>query len=276
MKIEITVAKKSYKYNGPKNWEETEPWQYVKIFETGKVLEEKPHALFLLPQVIFQIPTSVLQFLFDKNAMRTVGIHDEEAQNEVMGQGYALLKIAQMYANSEAPHSWKVPKIKAAFLGRNYYGPGDGLGMLTFEEFWFAEAAYERNDLDGLVAVLYRRDQYRKEGYSEEMREKTLKDLSSLPTLKKEMIMFNYQGCRLAFSRKFKHVFPTKKIEKENESEPEPKKTTKKSGGWLQVAIGMAGDSSVEFDALRKLNVIVALQMVENRLVKVKELKAKK
>ncbi|AYQ31443.1 hypothetical protein [Runella sp. SP2] len=273
MNIEIIIAKKNFKYKGPKSWEETEPWLYAKIFEVGKMLAEKPHALFALPQAIFQIPTNVLQFLFDKNAMRTVGVKDEEEQEKVMGQGYALLKIAQSFTNSEAPHSWKVPKIKAAFLGHNYYGPGDSLGMLTFEEFWFAEAAYERNDMDGLIAVLYRRDPFRKQAYSEELNQKTLNDLKSLPELTKEMIVFNYQGCRLGFSKKFKHVFPTKKIEQENDAAP--KKAPKKGGGWLQVAIGMAGDSSVEFDSLRKLNVIVALQMVENKLVKVKQLKRK-
>lgn len=273
MEIEIKVAKKSFNYSGPKNWEETEPWLYAKIFGIGKQLAEKPHALFALPQMIFQIPTNVLQFLFDRNAMRMVGVKDEEAQDEVMGQGYALLKIAQSFANSEAPFSWKVPKVKAAFLGYNYYGPGDSLGMLTFEEFWFAEAAYERNDTKALIAVLYRRDPYRKQAFSEELSEKTLKDLQALPELTKEMIVFNYQGCRLGFSKKFKHVFPKKSVEKDDEQQP--KKTKKNSGGWLQVAIGMVGDSSVEFDALRKLNVIVALQMVENKLIKVKELKRK-
>jgi hypothetical protein len=272
MKIELSVGPKKYQFSGPKNWNETEPACYEKVFEVGRKLVEKPHALFLLPQVLYRIPVEVLQFLYDRNAMRTVGVKDERAQEQVLEQGQALLQIAQLFANSDAPNLWKVEKLKASFLGRNYYGPGDELGKLTFEEFWFAESAYENNDADRLIGILYRKDPYRKQEFSDEVTEATMADLRSLPELTKEMIMFNYQGCRLGFAKRYKHVFPKKKALEEGNTE----KPKKQKGGWLKVAIGMANDSSVEFEALRKKNIFVALQMLDNRLLKVKELKAKK
>lgn len=270
MKIEITVGKKKYQFSGPKNWNETEPACYAKVFEVGQKLQEKPHALFLLPQVLYRIPVEVLQFLYDRNAMRTVGVKDEQEQEQVLMQGNALLRIAQMFTESAAPSLWKVEKLKASYIGKNFYGPGDGLAMLTFEEFWFAEAAYDDDDVDRLISILYRKDQYRKQEFSQEITDATMAALKNLPVLTKEMIMFNYQGCRLAFAKRYKYVFPKSQ---QKEDAPKPKK---QKGGWLKVAIGMAGESSVEFDALRKLNVVVALQMLDNRLLKVKQIKAKK
>jgi hypothetical protein len=271
MKITLYVGKKQYDFEGPKNWQETDPNCYEKIFEVGKFLAEKPHAVFLLPQVLFKIDSSVLQFLYDRNAMRMMGVNSEENQKTVLQQGVALLKVCELFTQSAAPSDWKVPKLKTPFLGRNYYGPGDGLTLLTFEEFWFAEAAYERGALDTLIAVLYRDDIHRKKVFRPEIVEKTEAALGKLSELKKEMIAFNYAGCRAKLASQYKNVF-LKPIQSDGGA---PKKPQKTKGSWLQIAIGMANDSAVEFDSLRHQNVLVALQMLDNKIGKVKELKAK-
>lgn len=270
MNITLYVGPKKYDFQGPKNWQETNPALYEKIFEVGKFLAKKPHAVFALPQVLFRIDPSVLQFLYDRDAMRMMGVHSEEGQFTVLQQGQALLKVCEVFTQSAAPSDWKVPKLKTPFLGRNYYGPGDGLTLLTFEEFWFAEAAYERGDIDTLIGVLYRDDAYRKKAFSTDMIDKTQSHLGRLPELKKEMIAFNYAGCRAALANKFRNVFPKLKTET-----AEPTKQAKGKGSWLQIAIGMANDSALEFDTLRRQNVLVALQMLDNKIGKVKELKAK-
>lgn len=270
MDISIIVGKKQYDYSGPKSWQEVDPNLYEKVFEVGQFLVEKPHALFALPQVLFRIDASVLQFLYDRDAMRMMGVHSEENQETVLQQGIALLKVCEMFTQSAAPSDWKVPKLKAPHLGGNYYGPGDGLTLLTFEEFWFAEAAYERGDLDALIGVLYRPDAYRKKAFTTEMIDRTQAAFAKLSPLKKEMIAFNYAGCRAAFANQFKNIFP-----KQTKETKEPKKQPKNKGSWLQIAIGMANDSAIEFDSLRHQNVLIALQMLDNKIAKVKELKAK-
>ncbi|WP_428663525.1 hypothetical protein [Runella sp.] len=270
MKITLHVGAKQYNYQGPKNWQETDPACYEKIFEVGQLLAEKPHAVFALPQALFRIDPSVLQFLYDRDAMRMMGVMSDEGQEIVLQQGQALLKVCELFTQSAAPSDWKVPKLKTPFLGKNYYGPGDGLTLLTFEEFWFAEAAYERGDIDTLIGVLYRDDAFRKKAFSTEMIDKTQSHLGRLPELKKEMIAFNYAGCRAAFANQFKIVFPQKTKETQ-----EPKKQAQGKGSWLQLAINMANDSALEFESLRKQNVLIALQMLNNKLTKIKELKAK-
>lgn len=270
MKIAIVVGRKTHEYEGPKNWQEVEPVRYEKIFEVGQFLIEKPHAVFALPQVLFRIEPSVLQFLYDRDAMRMMGVKSEEGQDIVLQQGLALLKVCELFTQSPAPSNWKVPKLKAPYKGRNYYGPGDSLTLLTFEEFWFAEAAYERGDMDSLIGVLYRDDALRKKIFTTDMIDRTQAHLGRLPELRKEMIIFNYAGCRAAFAAQFKNVFP-----KQTKPTNEPKKQPSKKGSWLQIAIGMANDSAIEFDSLRHQNVLIALQMLDNKIAKVKELKAK-
>lgn len=269
MNISIIVGKKQYDYSGPKSWQEADPNCYEKVFELGQILAQKPYAAFLLPQVLFKIDPSVLQFLYDRNAMRMMGVHSEHQQHSVIAQGVALLQLCEVFTQSAAPSDWKVPKLKAPNLGRNYYGPGDGLSLLTFEEFWFAEAAYERGDMDSLIGVLYRHDAHRKKTFSTEMIDETSKALRQIPALKKEMIQFNYMGCRAAFAMQYRNVFPKPTKEDSTQKQGKPK------GGWLQIAIGMANDSAIEFDALAKQNVLVALQMLDNKIGKVKEFKAK-
>lgn len=268
MKISIIVGPKEYQYQGPKNWQEVDSNCYEKLFEVGRLLAEKPHAVFSLPQVLFRIDQSVLQFLYDRDAMRMMGVKSEEGQEIVLQQGLALLKVCEMFTNSSAPFDWKVPKLKAPFLGKTYYGPGDSLTLLTFEEFWFAEAAYERNDFNTLTSVLYREDPHRKKAFSNELIQQTTERLGKLSELKKEMIAFNYAGCRAAFAARFKNVFPAQKATSAPKKESQPN-----NGGWLQIAIGMATESATEFEALRRQNVIVALQMLDNKIAKVKELK---
>lgn len=270
MKITLHVGPKQYDYQGPKNWQETNPALYEKIFDVGQLLIEKPHAVFALPQVLFKIDPSVLQFLYDRDAMRMMGVMSEEGQLTVLQQGQALLKVCELFTQSAAPSDWKIPKLKTPFLGKNFYGPGDGLTLLTFEEFWFAEAAYERGDMDTLIGVLYRDDAARKKVFSSEMVDKTQSHLGRLSDLKKEMIAFNYAGCRAAFAAQFRNVFP-----KQTKETKEPTKQQKSKGSWLQIAIGMANDSALEFDSLRRQNVLIALQMLDNKIGKVKELKAK-
>ena len=268
MKITIQIGQRQHKYTGPDNWQKTDAYTYKKVFEVGQFLAKKPQALFLLPQVLFNIPSSILQFLFDPNAMRMLGIKNEVEQELILHQGAALLKVCEQFSQTPPPSDWKLRRLKVPFLGKNYYGPGDGLSLLTFEEFWFAEAAYERDDIDTLIAVLYRADIHRKKRFSSEIVEKTSQVLTRVASVEKEMIKFNYMGCRLALAAQYRNVFAKSKIEN-------PKNKGQAKGGWLHIAIGMANDNATEFEALAQQNLLVALQMLDNKIGKVKEFQAK-
>ena len=78
----------------------------------------------------------------------------------------------------------------------------------------------------------------------------------------KEAIFFNYEGCRQWLAGCFPRVF---KSAGENQSE--------KQGNWLDVAIGMAGDDPLKFNALKKENIYIVLKMLDNSLGQIEKLK---
>lgn len=262
--IELTINNNLHRYTGPRCWNDLSRKQYEQLFKVGNILDKQPHALFALPEILFKIPPRMLNYLFDKAAMRSIGIEDEDYQDATIQQGNALLELCQGVARSQAPDKWFLAELKHRFT--RFYGPADGLGNLTFEEFWFTEAAYSDQDYDTLISILYCANaRHTRPAYTDRRTEQTRKALRGLSALEKQMIAFNYEGCRLAFAKIFPHVF---KVAKD---------TTKKqqsSASWLPVAVSMAEEKSVEFESLKAQNLLIALQMLEAKIIKAEAAKA--
>ncbi|WP_028665944.1 hypothetical protein [Runella zeae] len=264
--IELNINNNLHRYTGPRCWNDLSKKQYEKLFKVGNVLTDKPHSLFALPEILFKIPPTMLNYLFDKDAMSSIGIIGEDDQDATIQLGNSLLELCQNVARSQAPDKWFLDCFK--HKEATFWGPQDRLANLDFEEFWFTEAAYESGNYDELVSILYCANGKKiRAPFSEKRVIQSEKFAKSLSTLEKQMIAFNYEGCRLSFRTPFPNVFKT-------QTEAQKKKSNS-SSSWLQIAIGMAEDKSLEFESLKRQNLLVALQMLESKIVKAKELQKK-
>lgn len=263
--IELTINNNLHRYTGPRCWNDLSRKQYEQLFKVGNMLDKQPNALFALPEILFKIPPRMLNYLFDKAAMRTIGIVDENDQDATVQQGQALLELCQGVARSQAPDKWFLNEFKHHFA--RYYGPADGLSNLTFEEFWFMEAAYTDQDYNTLISILYCANaRHQRPDYTDRRTEQTRKALHSLTAIEKQMIVFNYEGCRLSFAKMFPSVFKV--------ATDTAKKQQTGASSWLPVAVSMAEEKSVEFESLKRQNLLVALQMLEAKIQKAEAAKA--
>lgn len=260
----IQINKKKLQYEGPSSWEECSPQQYVNLHRLREKAKLDAHAQFLLTRVVYDIPERYAQYFFDKAAMEILGVKDEDEQDFLTQQGIALIETCAWVWSGEMPSKWMIPIYRINVL-LEYYGPGDHLNLLTFEDFWYAELFYSQRNFTKLMTILYRVKHSQSKSrlfLNTEKINEYANRFAGMNVPYQEAIFFNYEGCRQYLALCFPHVF-----EKKTE-------TTQPAGTWLDVAVGMAGDDPNKFNAYRKENLYIVLKMLENNLVQIEKLKA--
>jgi hypothetical protein len=263
-KVSILINKKKLDYEGPSSYDECTTQQYLQLHRFRQRMRLDPHSQFILLRLIYDIPERYAQYFFDKTAMELLGVKDTDEQDELTAQGMLLLETCAWIFEGENPSNW-IAKLMHIRNGTVVYGPQDRLADLTFEDFMYAELYYSQRQFGKLMAVLYRmRHQQTKSRMvlNPEKIEHYADGFTNMPTSIQEAIYFNYEGCRRYLATCFTHVFQQSK-----------EKAQAQNGTWLDVAIGMAGDDPMKFNALKKENVYIVLKMLDNSLAQVEKLK---
>lgn len=260
--ITILINKKKLSYEGPASYDECTSVQYQQLIRLRQRLVLDAHAQFLILRLVYDIPERYVQYFFDKDAMRILGVTDEEEQDYLTAQGVALLQTCDWVFTGEMPSKWI---IKQAYIrnGSTVYGPADQLTDLTFEDFMFAELYYTQRNFGKLMAVLFRlihRPTKSRLLLNPDRIANHAEGFSNMTSWMQEAVYFNYEGCRRYLAGCFKHVF---RISSEKNTE---------AGTWLDVAIGMAGDDPRKFNDLKKENMYIVLKMLDNNLAQIEKI----
>lgn len=264
--ISILIGKKKHNYEGPSCYDECTRGQYVQLVGLRKKAQTNAAVIFMLFRVVYGLKERISQAFFSVEKMRRLNIYEEEEQDEVTEQGVALLGSCDWVFGGQAPSKWLVGHLWYRWRLVQFEGPADRLSNLTFEQFWYSELYYMRGDFLKMMAVLYwRKPVYgKKRGFDSEKIEANGRHFRQFERCGelKDAIFFNYEGCRQWLAGCFPRVF---KSAGENQSE--------KQGNWLDVAIGMAGDDPLKFNALKKENIYIVLKMLDNSLGQIEKLK---
>ncbi|WP_028521965.1 hypothetical protein [Runella limosa] len=261
--IAILIGKKKHSYEGPSSYDECTSRQFVQLVRLRQKAQTNAAVIFMLFRVVYGLKERISQTFFSLNKMRHLNILEEEEQDQVTEQGVALLQTCNWVFEGQAPSKWLIRYLSS--LPIRFEGPDDKLSNLTFEQFWYSELYYTQSNLAKMMAVLYcKRPIYgkKKEFDSDKIDQnsKHFRQFEKFSELK-DAIFFNYEGCRQWLATCFPHVF------KSGESKSE------KQGNWLDVAIGMAGDDPLKFNALKKENIYIVLKMLDNSLAQIEKLK---
>lgn len=164
------------------------------------------------------------------------------------------------------PSRWMLPRLRVGF--DQIIGPGNDLEYLTFGEFMYAQAAFDRylddNDvthLPELIAALYR---YRARpwqiaGYAQRQpfdprkHERTTRQMRSLPLAIQLGIVLNFQGCLETFPAQFPCLFSGKGSAGDG------------SYTWLDVGLSLARQTSAlgTFAQMESTNLFLVLTSLD-------------
>jgi hypothetical protein len=274
--LELSIRGELHTYTGPSNWNEVSEQQALQICRLIAILTQKQDhsSIFVLFQILFQMPLKHLQWLFDEDYIRRVEPSmPQEDIDQCIEQGKVLLEQVQWTMNS-SPSNWIMKSF--AIFPKIWYGPANMLGNSTFEEFSFAENYFAKftekhadiSNLNKLIATLYRRGdkgRFNKTGdyrlpFSPNVVSLNLPIVEKLSPEVKHLVLLNYGGVREQFANAFKNVF----------SKADSKK--KSTGSWLDVTLGLAGDNFTNYNAIKNDNVLVVLKYLDNRIAQQKEI----
>lgn len=258
--ISIIIGKKKHNYEGPSCYDECSAEQFKQLVKIREMATSNVAVIFLLFRVVYRLKERVSETFFNPRKMRKLNIVGEDEQDEVTQQGLALLQTCDWVFEGNPPEKWLIPSVQSHYF--RYVGPLDRLSDFTFEQFWYAELYYSQDNFAKMMAVLYREHPrfLKKKEFEGDKIDENAKYFARFESLK-SAIYFNYEGCRRYLAVCFPHVF------KSGEGKGE------KAGNWLDVAIGMAGDDPIKFNALKKENMYIVLKMLDNSLAQIEKLK---
>ncbi|WP_128544087.1 hypothetical protein [Larkinella soli] len=250
-------AKAPVHFQGPSEWNEVTPRQWLQWVRWQTDLEGAMAGRFLLLQLWFGLKFRTLRLLDEAQQLRLLELLDWTDRH---------------------PSRWMLPVIW--IRGRRWVGPGDQLEHLTFGEFVFAEAArtrYQaapsREDLEELAAILYRParwpwqhpgeggrsrfDRHQLEGHRGRM--------AALPAAILKGTLINYLGALEQLPRAFPHLY------KGSGSSDQT------SGSWLDVGLQMARQTTAfgSYHQLENTNLYLVLTTLDAMLKENEDLERK-
>lgn len=258
--ISIIIGKKKHNYEGPSCYDECSAEQFKQLVKIREMATNNVAVIFLLFRAVYGLKERISETFFNPRKMQKLNILGEDEQDEVTQQGIALLETCNWVFDGNPPEKWLIRSLKSPFA--RFEGPLDKLTNLTFEQFWYSELYYSQNSFAKMMAVLYQKQPRfgKKNAFDSDKIDESAKYFARFEALK-SAIYFNYEGCRRYLAVCFQHVF------KSGEGKGD------KAGNWLDVAIGMAGDDPIKFNALKKENMYIVLKMLDNSLAQIEKLK---
>ncbi|GAB4042187.1 hypothetical protein [Spirosoma litoris] len=271
--IQLTIPNKEgtgveTPYTGPSTWSELKPEQYWAICKVLLLIGEHDYLRLTLPTVIYSIPFTALQYLFNVDLLMELGLPDEQVA-DALDYGQELLKSTDWVFETIPQASWPIPGL--AIDSKTYvYGPGNALRYLTFEEFMYAEKCWSKfrakpdnAQLTKLAAVLMRQKRNKtvpegadpRQVFDPHWVERNAMRFAKLARFELWGILLAYEGARAELATHFKNVF----------QKPEPGQKTP-SASWYKIALSMAGEDVQKFEANNRANVYLVLAMLDQAI----------
>ncbi len=146
----------------------------------------------------------------------------------------------------------------------SYYGPGELLNDITFDEFMLADLKFEHylkykkeSDLDELVAVLYRKKKNvfgKKVEYDADKVDAMKEQFKDLPKEIKFAVFHYYTSCRQFLTNFFDKVFKVAQATEEKNND---------ASGWFDVKFHIAGTKFGSFQEVGKTKMFVILKHLQ-------------
>lgn len=272
------LGRKLHRFSGPSCWEELSAKQAIGLVRYLQGYMEQPALVFPLLQLIYSIKPRQARYLFDDAWLRSWGFGKGHI-HILLQYGQSLINTlewshitrpgARFLVNSFRLYdfqygTWRV-LFRRPFARRQYWAPDEAMGDATFEEFMYADRAYEARNLAQLAAVLYRPKQAgKREAFDEQTLDARTKRFAQLDPTLLELIGGQFYAVKQELQYRFGFVFPTDPLTEVSD----------KKGSWLDVMIGMAKHDATKVEPIGKLNLYLAIKVLNDQLRQAKELEA--
>jgi hypothetical protein len=280
--LELYIKGKLHRFSGPSCWSELSDQQAVSLMRLRAQVQKKPETLFVAIKLLYGMNHRQQQWLFDEQFLRRKKL-DEDSVLLTLEMGQQLLDsldwIGLDDSSASFPTSFRLYDyqfgtplvwLKRLLHKQRYAGPMAALSSCTFEEFMFADKAFREGKLALVAAILYRPVQvdtpHNPQPLDRDGIEARARLFARLDTALLERIAFAYGSTLLLLQRSFGLVFPQK-----TESDTAAKKS-KKTGNWLDVAIGMAKLDVTKVALVEKTNLYLALKVLNEQLWQAEEM----
>lgn len=288
--ISLPGYQKTWRFSGPSDFSELTDRQAVAAMRFRLLVSRKTEIIFPLLTGLYGIPARQLRWLFDVGFLRQKQCSEGQISHALQ-LGQALLDTLRWIGETEPGARFLVPQLTvysfrygtpAVLLNRRlhpqlYYPPAEGLAHSTFEEFMYAEKAYQAKQFALLAAILYRPAGPSAVGYQTldkrcaldkhelEDRKQRFADLE--PALM-ALIIAHYEACQRELQRCFPRVFP-KKLTGEGQT---GQASAKSGGNWLDVAINLAKLDVTKIQQIEQTNLYLALKVLDEQIRQADEL----
>lgn len=275
----LSIKGRLRNYAGPSCWKELTDRQSVVVMRVRTQVAQDRSCLFPLLKILYGMPFGVQRWLFDDIYLRRKGLEWDEIDT-TLRKGQLLLDSLNWIGQDDADAVFPVRFRRYSFQygspavllrqlinRRRYFGPGPGLENCTFEEFMFADLAFQKRDWAKLAAVLYRPagslPQDNREPFDRYQVEARSQQFAALDAALLERIAFGY-ACTLVRLKKFFPLIFQSPTDTQGESAGQ--KSTQKQNTWLDVAINMVKLDVTRVAEVEKQNLYLALKVLNEQI----------
>lgn len=191
-----------------------------------------------------------------------------------------LLVLDFLYDEQQYPYKDMIGSFGNSIFGDTFYGPGNGLSHLTFEEFIAAETRLElytknptehADKLDEFCGILYRETsaQYKlladkRIPFNEGLIPHYAQKIKETEPHIKDAIVLIFQGCKAQFPKLYRHLYP-ESLQK-TEKKPTGVKPKSQALTWLNMVISMAERDVTKIDDIHKSPLHRALKVLDESI----------
>ncbi len=278
----IRIKGRLHTFAGPSCWKELSDEQSIAVMRVRAQVSEDSSCLFPLLKTLYGISYAQQRWLFDERYLRRQGMNNEQI-DQTLRKGQVLLNtltwIGQDDADAVFPAQFRLYSyqygsplvlVKQLLDRRRYYGPAAGLKNCTFAEFMFADVAFQKRDWPKLAAILFRPagsdPADARQPFDRHQVEARAKRFAQLDEALLERIAFAYACSLMSLKKHFRFVF--------QESGEESTATGGKQANWLDVAISMVKLDATRVAEVEKLNLYLALKVLNEQIRQNEETKA--
>lgn len=225
----VTLAKR--RFVGPERFEDLTTAQLLKVIALQRMYPNRFLAVLEIVKYLFRVPAGLMGKLTDV-------------------QAYQLGSVANFLFETPKFERWFIKTLPGSAL-KKFYGPGDGLDNITFNELMHADQALDKyaksnnqRYLAELAAVLYRPAQSFEDYFNTgdrrapfnvnhtAVRADLIEEHISGDTL--QAIRLNYVACRAVLAGYFTNLFPAADPDELQKEKPAA------NANWLDLAIQLA------------------------------------